>query len=373
MRPTRVEIDLGAIRHNLNLIREFTATRVLMAIKADAYGHGAQAVGQFVQEHRLVDMLGVSCIEEGMQLREAGVSLPVLVFGLISGSTDEIEAVFTHDLTVTIVDMAPVEALVRGARKYGRPAKVHVKTDTGMGRLGLPPDKTIDVMERLHKIGEITVEGTYSHFPLSDEPSNAFTEEQIGRFLDFSNRLARKNIPCGMRHLANSGAIINHPESLLDMVRPGILCYGLYPSDITPRRLDVRPAMTLKTAIMFTKRVKKGTGLSYGHTYHAPRDTTIATLPIGYADGYPRVLSNKAFVLINGRRYPVVGRVCMDQTLVDLGDDNYPPGQEVILFGPDGITASDVASWRQTIAYEVICDMSRRVPRTYSGDTMEAA
>jgi len=157
------------------------------------------------------------------------------------------------------------------------------------------------------------------------------------------------------------------------MVRPGILCYGLYPSEETPRILDVIPAMTLKTAVMFTKRVKKGTGLSYGLTYRPEKDTNIATLPIGYADGYPRSLSNNAFVLIDGKQYPVVGRVCMDQTLVDLGDDTYPQGHEVVLFGNTSITAATLSSWRGTIPYEVICDMSRRVPRMYSGTTEAAA
>ncbi|HPC47363.1 MAG TPA: alanine racemase, partial [Deltaproteobacteria bacterium] len=302
-----------------------------------------------------------------------GVRLPVLVFGLLTGSPDEVDAVLSQDLLPTLVDMAPVEALVQGARRFNRSVRVHVKTDTGMGRLGLPPEKTLVVMERIAAVREITIAGTYSHFPLSDEPGNTFTEEQIGRFIEFSNHLASMNIPGGLRHLANSGAIINHPASHLDMVRPGILCYGLYPSENTPRKLDVRPAMTLKTAIMFVKRVKKGTGLSYGLTYRAPRDTTVATLPIGYADGYPRSLSNRAHVLIDGRRYPVVGRVCMDQTLVDLGDDTYPVGQEVVLFGPEAVTADTVASWCGTIPYEITCEMSRRVPRMYSGDTQDAA
>lgn len=373
MRPTRVEIDLSAIRHNISLIRGLTKGRIMMAIKADAYGHGAETVGRFVQEQSLVDMLGVSCIEEGLQLRKAGVRLPILIFGLISAAQDDVDAVFSQHLTPTLVDMAPVEALVQGARTWNRPIAVHVKTDTGMGRLGLPPEKTLSLIGHLSSLPEITVSGIYTHFPVSDEPGSTFTEAQIGHFIELSNRIASMNIDAGLRHLANSGAIINNPESYMDMVRPGILCYGLYPSEGMPKRLDVRPAMTLKTAIMFVKRVRKGTGLSYGLTYRPERDTTIATIPVGYADGYPRSLSNTAMVLIAGKHYPVVGRICMDQSLIDLGTDTYPVGQEVTLFGPGSITAATVAAWCGTIPYEVTCDMSRRVPRRYCGNSRDAA
>jgi len=373
MRPTRVEIDLSAIKHNIGLIRGLTKGRVMMAIKADAYGHGAETVGRFVQERSLVDMLGVSCIEEGLQLRKAGVSLPVLIFGLITGSQDDVDAVFSQNLIPTVADLAPVEALVQGARKWGRPIAVHVKTDTGMGRLGLPPEKTLVIMEHLASLKEIRIAGVYTHFPVSDEPGSPFTTSQIRHFIEFSNRVSSLNIEAGVCHLANSGAVINNPESYMDMVRPGILCYGLYPAENMPRKLDVKPAMTLKTAIMFVKRVRKDTGLSYGLTYRPGRDATIATIPVGYADGYSRALSNTAHVLIAGKHYPVVGRICMDQTLVDLGDDAYPVGQEVILFGQGPITAATVASWCGTIPYEVTCDMSRRVPRTYCGNTRDAA
>ncbi len=372
MRPTRVEIDLSAIHHNIELIKARTKGRVMMAIKADAYGHGADTVGRFVQEKALVDMLGVSCIEEGIQLRKAGVRLPILNFGLITTVQDDIDAVFSHDLIPTLVDMSLVEALVQGARRWNRSIAVHVKTDTGMGRLGLPPEKTLAVIEHIASLREITISGLYTHFPVSDVPSSEFTESQIRQFIDFSNRLASLNIDVGLRHCANSGAIINHRESFMDMVRPGLLCYGLYPSENMQKELDIRPAMTLKTGIMFMKRVKKGTGLSYGLTFRPERDTTIATIPIGYADGYARALSNTAKVLIAGKQYPVVGRICMDQTLVDLGDDTFPVGQEVIMFGPDTITAATIASWCGTIPYEIICDMSRRVPRMYS-NTQDAA
>ncbi|HVN71092.1 MAG TPA: alanine racemase, partial [Desulfomonilia bacterium] len=200
MRPTRVEIDLSAIKHNIELIRARTKGRVMMAIKADAYGHGAKTVGRFVQERSLVDMLGVSCIEEGIQLREAGVRLPILNFGLITPSQDDIEAVFSHDLTPTLVDISTAEVLVQGARRWNRTIGVHVKTDTGMGRLGLTPEKTLKVIEHISSLREITISGIYTHFPVSDVPGSKFTESQIRRFIEFSNRLATMKINVGLRH-----------------------------------------------------------------------------------------------------------------------------------------------------------------------------
>jgi alanine racemase len=371
MRPTRVEIDLLAIQHNIELIRARTGGKVMMAIKADAYGHGAETVGRFVQERSLVDMLGVSCIEEGIQLRKAGVRLPILIFALITSNRDDIDAVFSHDLITTVVDMEPLEAIVQGSRRWNRPIRIHVKTDTGMGRLGLSPEQTLVVIERIAQLPEISIQGLYTHFPVSDAAEDGFTSGQIRQFRELVHKLSSSGIEIGARHCANSGAIINHPESFMDMVRPGILCYGLYPSPDMPKVLDIMPAMTLKTGITYVKRVKKGTGLSYGLTYRPEKDTNIATIPVGYADGYHRCLSNTSRVLISGKTYPVVGRICMDQTLINLGDDLYPLGHEVVLFGKEIITAETVASWSGTIPYEITCDMSRRVPRMYSGNDFD--
>lgn len=368
MRPTRVEIDLCAIKKNIEAIRTLTKTKIMMAIKADAYGHGAQVVGRFIQERNLVDMLGVSCIEEGVQLREAGVSLPILIFGLIGSIREDIDAVFSYNLIPSLVDNYHTQALIDGARRWNRPIGVHVKTDTGMGRLGLAPEETLNLSQEISKIPEIKICGVYTHFPVSDVSDHPFTSNQVKTFSMLIGQMKAAGFSQGLCHCANSGAILNHPESFMDMVRPGILCYGLYPTEKHPDNLKVTPAMTLKTAIMFTKRVKKGTGLSYGLTYRAPEDTYIATIPIGYADGFPRSLSNKARVAIEGKTYPVVGRICMDQCLVDLGNDLYPVGKEVTIFGSDGITAETVAAWGNTIPYEITCDMSRRVPRTYSND-----
>ncbi|MBN2298860.1 MAG: alanine racemase [Deltaproteobacteria bacterium] len=366
MRPTRVEIDLCAIKENIKAIRAATRTKVMMAIKADAYGHGAQVVGRFVQDHNLVDMLGVSSIEEGIHLRDAGVSLPILIFGLISNTKEDADAVFSYRLIPTLVDETGIDELIKSASRWNRPAEVHIKTDTGMGRLGHVPERTIMAAVTLSGIKELVIKGIYTHFPVSDTMDNAFTDNQIQQFIAFHNRLLAMGIFSGITHCANSGAVLNYPESYLDMVRPGLLCYGLYPSDLIKNAIPVRPAMSLKTAVVFVKKIKKGSALSYGLTYQLKKDSNIATIPIGYADGYPRILSNSAHVLIRGKTYPVVGRICMDQSLIDLGEDLYPVGEEVLIFGKEIITAQSVASWGNTIPYEITCNMSRRVRRTYS-------
>jgi len=368
MRPTRVEIDLLAIRHNIEAIRDLVKTKIMMAIKADAYGHGAQAVGKFVEKNALADMFGVASIEEGISLRESGIKLPIVIFGLIEPKQGDVDAVIRYNLIPTVVDISIVDSLISGARRWERVVSVHIKSDTGMGRLGLPPESTIEVMKHISDVKEIRIDGIYTHFPVSDSQDTDFTVRQISMFNGMIETAKKLGIPFGKRHCANSGAILTVPESYMDMVRPGILCYGLYPSQDIPKKLYVIPAMTFKSAIMFVKRLDKGTGVSYGLTYKTKKDTYIATIPVGYADGYSRSLSNRAEVIIRGKNYPVAGRVCMDQTLVDLGDDRYPVGEEVILFGKEGITAEGLAFWIGTIPYEVTCNMSRRVPRTYFND-----
>jgi alanine racemase len=365
MRSTRVEIDLGAVSHNLKQIRRFTGTSIMMAIKANAYGHGAHEVGRLVEREHLVDMLGVTSIEEGIDLRDAGVTLPVLIFTLVDNTKEDVDALFEYRLTPTITDNYHFEAMIDGARRWGRPIDVHLKTDTGMGRLGLPPEEALDVLNSLSGINEIKVSGIYTHFPVSDSPDKEFTKEQIFIFQQIIDKARFLGKDIKYMHCANSGAIVDHPDSYMNMVRPGLLCYGLYPSPESTRKLDVIPAMTMKSSIIFIKRVRKGTGLSYGLTYQTCRDTYIGTVPVGYADGYMRSLSNNTFCIIDGKKYPVVGRICMDQCLVELGDDIYPVGQEVILFGKEIITVEDIALWAGTIPYEVICNMNRRVPRTY--------
>jgi alanine racemase len=366
MRPTRAEIDLAAIRHNIEAIRNLTGAKVMMAIKADAYGHGSREVGKFVEKTGLAYAFGVTSIEEGVELRQAGVKLPILIFSIIDRSKEDIDALFTYDLKPTIVDKFLIDALVAGAKRRGKKIGVHIKTDTGMGRLGLAPIETLKILKQVSEKKEICIEGVYTHFPVADSKGDTFTEHQISMFNGMIDEAEKNGIKVGLKHCANSGAILNTPSSYMDMVRPGILCYGLYPSHDVEKKIKVIPAMTFKTGIIFVKRVKKGTCLSYGLTYRPEKDTNIATIPAGYADGYHRGLSNNAKVIINNKTYPVVGRVCMDMSLIDLGNDTYPIGQEIILFGKETVTADTVASWLGTIPYEVTCNMSRRVVRTYT-------
>lgn len=365
MRPTRVEIDLGAVSHNLKQIRRLTGTGIMMAIKADAYGHGAREIGRLAEREHLVDMFGVSSIEEGIDLRDAGVTLPVLIFTLVDKTKEDIDALFEYRLTPTITDNYHFEAMVEGARRWGRPIDVHLKTDTGMGRLGLPPEEALDVLNSLSGINEIKVSGIYTHFPIADSLDKEFTKEQIFIFQQIIDKARFLGRDIKYMHCANSGAIADHADSYMNMVRPGLLCYGLYPSPESTRKLNVIPAMTMKSSIIFIKRVRKGTGLSYGLTYKTGRDTYIGTVPVGYADGYMRSLSNNTFCVIEGKKYPVVGMISMDQCLVELGDDVYPTGHEVMMFGREIITAEDLAQWAGTVPYEVICNTSRRIPRIY--------
>ena len=229
MRSTRVEIDLGAVSHNLKQIRRFTGTSIMMAIKANAYGHGAHEIGRLVEREHLVDMLGVTSIEEGIDLRDAGVTLPVLIFTLVDKTKEDIDALFEYRLTPTITDNYHFEVMVDGARRWGRPIEVHLKTDTGMGRLGLPPEEALDVLNSLSGINEIKVSGIYTHFPVSDSPDKEFTKEQIFIFQQIIDKAKFLGKDIKYMHCANSGAIVDHADSYMNMVRPGILCYGLYP------------------------------------------------------------------------------------------------------------------------------------------------
>ena len=365
MRHTHVVVDLGAIRHNLEVIRAHTGGKIMMAIKADAYGHGAAVVGRFVQDKALVDMLGVTSIEEGLDLREAGVRLPILIFSLIDRSREDIDAVFRYDLMPTVVDDFLTQALTEGARRWQRPVAVHVKTDTGMGRLGLAPHETLAVLHALCGNDAITIAGLYTHFPVADTGESTFTASQIQRFTELASRAAREGIACGLRHCANSGAILSSPAAFME--RYGVW-RGPYEEGTLFFYLDEYAKESPKDLLSVPGK-PMAAFICPGHPLldATPRDTTLATLPIGYADGYTRILSNRSKILIRGKTYPVVGRICMDQCLIDLGDDTYAVGEEVELFGSGPVTAADVAAWGETIPYEVTCNMSRRVPRTYSG------
>jgi len=282
---------------------------------------------------------------------------------------ESIEAVFNYSLSQTVADTALARAISSEAARRGMRANVHLKVDTGMGRIGCRAEDAVRIAKEISALDGVRLEGIFTHFPVSDDTSSPFTAEQVRIFSAIVNELQNLGIRIPLVHAANSAGILNFSESYFTMVRPGILAYGYMPSPDCRNSVDIIPSMTFTSCIMFTKRVAAGTALSYGLTHTAARETTIATIPVGYGDGYSRALSNKGQVIIRDRLYPVVGRVCMDQILIDLGDDDYPPGEKVVLFGTRTVTAETIAGLIGTIPYEVTCAISKRVPRLYvNGD-----
>jgi len=371
IRPVWAEVDLEAIRENIRQIRRFTARggkapEIMAVVKAEAYGHGAVATARAALEAGAT-RLGVAMPEEGILLREAGIDCPILVFTPLL--PDQAEAFLEYGLTPTIAGEEGARALSAATGRHGRKARVHIKVDTGMGRVGVPPAEAPGLARKVAALPNLEVEGVYSHFATADEADLSFAYHQLDLFKEVLKNLEEAGVKIPLRHIANSGAIINLPESYFDLVRPGIIIYGLYPSEETPRdRLPLKPALSLKARVIQVKRVPPGTGISYGQIYHTQKATNIVTLPLGYADGWSRLLSGKARVLLKGKSFPLVGRVCMDQCMADVGDLEVEPGEEAVLIGRQGeeeISADEVAGLLGTINYEVVCMLSDRVPRVW--------
>jgi alanine racemase len=375
------EIDLAAIAHNVQELRRITdpAARLLIAVKANAYGHGAVQVARTSLASG-ADWLGVARVEEGLELRRAGIRAPILVFGY--SPVDWVPELLRHDLTASVFSLESARQM-HAAVPEDQQLTVHLKVDTGMGRMGLLPDErrhaasgidpaTTAVTETLGiaALPRLRLQGLWTHFASSDEADKTYTRYQLRTFLDFIAQLQAQGLKVPMYHAANSGAIIDLPESHLDMVRAGISAYGLYPSrEVNLKRIDLHPALALKARIVHVKQVPAGTRISYGGTWQAARPTTIATVPVGYGDGYSRQLSNQGQMLVHGRRAPIAGRVCMDLTMLDVGPiDNVQVGDEVVLVGRQGeetITADEIAAQLKTINYEVVTTLMARVPRIY--------
>lgn len=370
---THLQVHLDAIRHNLAGIREAVGpdVAVLMAVKANAYGHGAVAVARDVEAAGLVDRFGVATVPEGIELRDAGVRLPILK--LSHAFPEEIDAALAHDLELAVVGPESIDEVADAARARGVVAPVHLKIDTGMGRIGATPAEAVDLAARIEDSPHLHLLGAFTHFPASDAPAqDAFTESQIRTFGDTVSAIeARLGRPVELVHLSNSGGVLAHPGARGTMVRPGIMTYGYYPDATTPRTIDLRPAITWATRISFLKKVSAGHTVGYGRTWTAPRDTWIATIPVGYADGYDRHLSNAGTVLVGGEAYPIVGRVCMDQSMVDVGPEpTVAVGDEGVLLGRSGereYTADDMAERLGTISYEITCAIAPRVTRVHTG------
>jgi len=370
-RPTWAEVNLGAIRANLGALRGLMAPgiKVLGVVKADAYGHGMVPVARAL-ESAGVDMLGIVMVEEGVRLREAGIALPILMMGSIP--EDETEALVAHDLRPTVGDVETLERLDGAARAAGKRVAVHLKVDTGMNRLGVRSEEAVALAERILGRPSLALEGLYTHFACADTPGDRATREQLKRFRAVLAELDRRGIRAETIHAANSSALATMPETHFDMVRPGLALYGALACR-APDGLDLRPALALRSRVAHLKRVRRGEGVSYGHTWRAQRDSVVGLLPIGYGDGYPWALSNKGQVRIGegpaARLAPVVGRVCMDATLVDLTDVPRPEvGLAATLIEADAespLRVSAVARLAGTIPYEILTGLAKRIPRVY--------
>ncbi|MBI5696899.1 MAG: alanine racemase [Nitrospirae bacterium] len=366
-RPTLAYIDLQALDHNLAQVRARAGGRkVLGVVKADAYGHGAAEVARRL-ESRGVEMLGVALVEEGARLRQAGVMLPILVLGGVFGW--QAEGLLDYDLTPVVSTMEQAALFSDAALRRGRTMSVHFKVDTGMGRVGMLPDEAVGLIADICRLPGIVPEGVMTHLADVGGADKSFAGLQIGLFKTVLERLETSGIKFPLVHAAGSAAIVEFDPALFNMVRPGIMLYGCYPEPHMREYLDLRPVMSVRTRVMHVKTLEAGRPVSYGRTYVTPSPTVIATLPIGYADGFNRRLSNRGEVLVGGMKCPVLGRVCMDLIMVDAtAVTGVKSGDEAVVLGRQGdavISAEDVAELLGTISYEVLCNVSARVPRVY--------
>lgn len=370
------QINLDTIEHNYNAIRKHLSNkaRIMCVVKADAYGHGATVLAR--EYERLgADFFGVSNLEEAIQLRDSGVSLPILILGYTPAHL--VSLLSKHDISQTVVSQEHAQRLSFYAGEEGVKIRVHVKVDTGMNRLGIlatnrsEMDSAVRSITQIGKLENLFIEGMFTHFAVSDSGPDGedFTRTQYKRFATLRDRVKNSRLDIPLCHCCNSGAVLDYPEFALDMVRPGIVLYGLYPSESIRQRIDLQPAMELKTVVSLVKSIEEGGTVSYGRTFRTSGKTTVATVPIGYADGYKRSLSSNAYMSVHGRKVPVIGRVCMDQTMLDVSAvESVKEGDVVTVFGKDKynrITVDKLAGFSNTINYEFVCLIGRRVPRIY--------
>ena len=370
-RPTWAEIDLTAIKHNFKQIKKRVALKpgrppkIMAVVKANAYGHGLINVARALDQMQ-VDFLGVASLDEAVALRRENINLPVLILGTIL--PEEADLALNYDFRLTICDYGLARVFSKKARAAGRNVSLHVKIDTGMGRIGVWHEQAFELIKKVKALKNIELEGIYTHFA-SASRDNLFTGYQLKAFEDLLRRLNKQNIQFAYRHASNSIAMVDLKRAHFNLVRPGIVIYGISPKRNFSSLLNLKPALSLKTKIVYLKDVPAGRSISYGRTYITERPTRIATLPIGYADGYGRILSNRASVLVKGQRAPVVGKVTMDQTMVDVGHiKEVGLGDEVVLIGRQKqaeMRAEEIARVSKTIPYEIVCSITNRVPRVY--------
>lgn len=369
-RPVWAEINLDNLAHNIREVRRVTRpeSKVTAVIKADGYGHGAAVIGRTLLENG-ADRFAVATLSEAIQLRKSYPDTEILVLGYTPAELAD--RVIAYSLIQTLYSLETAAAFSDIAQSRGTRVKIHIKLDTGMSRIGMQAtEATVEEIVAISQLPGIELEGMYTHFAAADETDKTFTRQQETKYRWVVEELDKKGVTLPVKHVSNSAGIIDLPEYNWDMVRAGIMLYGLYPSDeVNLKGVDLKEVMTLKARISHVKELEPGRGVSYGLKYVTAATEKIATLPIGYADGYTRMLTNKSQVLIQGKRVPVVGRICMDQCMINVTGLEVSPGDTVTLFGgdePDKIWIDEVAAWLGTINYEIVCMIDKRVPRVYT-------
>lgn len=363
------DIDLDIISDNVDALMKLTpeGTGAVAVVKADGYGHGDVAVAKAV--YSKVCMYAVATLDEAVNLRENGIDKPILILGFVN--VDEYETLLRNEVTATVFDYETAAELDEVAGRLGKKALCHIKVDTGMRRIGLEPDKSgVEIVKNIKKLGNLDVKGIFTHFATSDEADKSKSERQLHKFNSFVDMLKNEGITFQYVHCANSAAVIDMPDTYKDMVRLGIAMYGMYPStEVDMERVQLKPALKLMSHVTYVKEVPEGEEVSYGGTFVTKRPSVIATVAIGYGDGYPRALSSKGYVLINGKKAPIIGRVCMDQMMVDVTDiEGVGRDSLVTLIGRDGdeeITVEEIAALAGTFNYEFVCNLNKRIPRNY--------
>ncbi len=368
---TWAEINLDSLKDNIKEIRRITSekSKIMAIVKADAYGHGAVECSKVLLKNG-ANMLGVACCNEAMQLRNAGIDAPILILG--ASFEEEIEELILNNIAFSIFSYEFAKKVSEIGEKLKKNAIIHIKLDTGMSRIGyvtgVNDDEVVNEIVKISELPYIEIEGIFSHFATADEKDSEYTELQFGRFNAVCEKLNAVGVNIPIRHIANSAAIMMYPNTHLDMVRAGVILYGLYPSDdVDKSRLKLKSVMSVKSRITHIKEICDNRGVSYGKTYITGGNTKIATVPVGYADGYTRLLGGKAKILVNDEPKDVIGRICMDQCMIDVTNvNNINVGDEVVIFGEETVTADTLASWMGTINYEIVCMISKRIPRIYS-------
>lgn len=366
IRPTRVEVDLKTLAENFNKIKQHVKdSKIMPVLKANGYGHGLLRTAQFFQQLK-TDYLGVAVVEEGILLREKGINIPILVLGGVWGN--QVPLFLKHNLTITASSLDKIKMIDETAEQMKVKAIVHLKIDTGMERIGVHYYNAEKFLEIAYNCKNIIVEGIYSHFANAEAEDLTHAKLQLERFNEVLSFFDKRSIKPPVRHFANSGAILQLPEANFDMVRPGIMLFGVYPSAEVKKTVEVKPTLSWKSLVVYFKVIKAGQPVGYGLTWKPENNIRAVTVPVGYGDGYLRSMNSKAKVILRGERYPVIGTISMDQIVVNIEQESAYNGDEIILLGSDGknsITCEELADWAGTIPYEILTNINTRVPRVY--------